>query len=155
MDYREVVAEIEDYERILASDQAVIDIIREDTYEMRDKYGDERRTEITGGVSEFNMDKLIAQEDMIVTVSHGGYAKRLTVDTYRAQGRGGRGVKGTESKDGDFTEHLFVANTHDYLMFSPIRAACMSGGFTICRSFRAPARGEAWRICFRFRRGKR
>lgn len=116
-EYREIVAEIEDYERILASDQAVIDIIREDTYEMRDKYGDERRTEITGGVSEFNMDKLIAQEDMIVTVSHGGYVKRLPVDTYRSQGRGGRGVKGTESKDGDFVEHLFVANTHDYLMF--------------------------------------
>lgn len=116
-DYRDVVAEIEDYERILGSEQAVIDIIREDTYEMRDKYGDARRTEITGGVSEFNMDKLIAQEDMIVTVSHGGYVKRLPVDTYRSQGRGGRGVKGTESKDGDFVEHLFVANTHDYLMF--------------------------------------
>lgn len=116
-EYREIVAEIEDYERILGSEQAVIDIIREDTFEMRDKYGDDRRTEITGGVSEFNMDKLIAQEDMIVTVSHVGYVKRLPVDTYRSQGRGGRGVKGTESKDGDFTEHLFVANTHDYLMF--------------------------------------
>jgi DNA gyrase subunit A len=116
-EYREVVAEIEGYERILGSDQAVIDIIREDTYEMRDKYGDDRRTEITGGVSEFNMDKLIAQEDMIVTVSHGGYVKRLPVDTYRAQGRGGRGIKGTESREGDFVQHLFVANTHDYLMF--------------------------------------
>jgi DNA gyrase subunit A len=116
-EYREVVAEIEGYEYILGSDQAVIDIIREDTYEMRDKYGDERRTEISGGVSEFNMDKLIAQEDMIVTVSHGGYVKRLPVDTYRSQGRGGRGIKGTESRDGDFVEHLFVANTHDYLMF--------------------------------------
>src|SRR4051812_42836355 len=116
-EYKEVVAEIEGYERILASDAAVIDIIREDTYEMRDKYGDGRRTEITGGVSEFNMDKLIAQEDMIVTVSHGGYVKRLPVATYRSQGRGGRGVKGTESRDGDFVEHLFVANTHDYLMF--------------------------------------
>jgi DNA gyrase subunit A len=116
-EYREVVAEIEGYEYILGSDQAVIDIIREDTYEMRDKYGDERRTEISGGVSEFNMDKLIAQEDMIVTVSHGGYVKRLPVDTYRSQGRGGRGIRGTESRDGDFVEHLFVANTHDYLMF--------------------------------------
>jgi DNA gyrase subunit A len=116
-EYREVVAEIEGYEYILGSDQAVIDIIRKDTEEMRDKYGDDRRTEITGGVSEFNMDKLIAQEDMIVTVSHGGYVKRLPVDTYRSQGRGGRGVRGTESRDGDFVEHLFVANTHDYLMF--------------------------------------
>jgi DNA gyrase subunit A len=106
-EYREVVAEIEGYEYILGSEQAVIDIIREDTFEMRDKYGDDRRTEITGGVSEFNMDTLIAQEDMIVTVSHGGYVK----------GRGGRGIKGTDARDGDFVEHLFVANTHDYLMF--------------------------------------
>jgi len=116
-EYREVVAEIEGYEYILGNDQAVIDIIREDTYEMRDKYGDDRRTEITGGVSEFNMDKLIAQEDMIVTVSHNGYVKRLPVDTYRSQGRGGRGIKGIEGREGDFVEHLFVANTHDYLMF--------------------------------------
>jgi DNA gyrase subunit A len=91
--------------------------VREDTYEMRDKYGDARRTEITGGVSEFNMDKLIAQADVVVTVSHNGYVKRLPVGTYQAQGRGGRGIRGTESRDGDFVEHLFVANTHDYLMF--------------------------------------
>src|SRR3954464_2523148 len=116
-EYKEVVAEIEGYEYILNNPQAVIDIVREDTYEMRDKYGDPRRTEITGGVSEFNMDKLIAQEDVVVTVSHNGYVKRLPVGTYQAQGRGGRGIKGTESRDGDFVEHLFVANTHDYLMF--------------------------------------
>jgi DNA gyrase subunit A len=115
--YRGVVEEIEGYERILASEAAVIDIIREDTFEMRDKYGDDRRTEITGEVSAFNMDKLIAQEEVVVTVSHGGYVKRLRVDTYRSQGRGGRGIKGTESKEGDFVEHLFVANTHDYLLF--------------------------------------
>src|SRR4051812_2048473 len=116
-EYKEVVAEIEGYERILGSEAAVIDIIREDTYEMRDKYGDDRRTEITGGGSEFNMGKLIAQEDVVVTVSHEGYVKRLPVHTYRSQGRGGRGIKGTESREGDFVEHLFVANTHDYLMF--------------------------------------
>src|SRR3954468_24626566 len=116
-EYSEVVKEIEGYEYILNNESAVIDIVRNDTFEMRDKYGDARRTEITGGVSEFNMDKLIAQADVVVTVSHGGYVKRLPVGTYQAQGRGGRGVKGTESRDGDFVEHLFVANTHDYLMF--------------------------------------
>jgi DNA gyrase subunit A len=116
-EYRDVVDQIEGYERILASERLVLDIIREDTFEMRDKYGDDRRTEITGEVSEFNMDKLIAQQDVVVTVSHGGYVKRLPVDTYRSQGRGGRGVRGTESREGDFVEHLFVANTHDYLMF--------------------------------------
>jgi DNA gyrase subunit A len=95
----------------------VLDIIREDTLEMKDKYGDERRTLIEGSVSEFNMEALIAAEDVVVTVSHEGYIKRLPVDTYRAQGRGGRGIKGTESREGDFVEHLFVANTHDYLLF--------------------------------------
>ena len=63
------------------------------------------------------MEELIAAEDVVVTVSHEGYIKRLPVDTYRAQGRGGRGIKGTESREGDFVEHLFVANTHDYLLF--------------------------------------
>ena len=94
-----------------------MDIIREDTIEIKDKYGDDRRTKIEGGVSEFNMEALIAQEDVVVTVSHEGYIKRLPVDTYRSQGRGGRGIKGTEAKEGDFVEHLFVANTHDYLLF--------------------------------------
>jgi DNA gyrase subunit A len=64
-----------------------------------------------------NMEDLIAREDVVVTVSHAGYIKRLPIDTYRSQGRGGRGIKGTESKEGDFVEHLFVANTHDYLLF--------------------------------------
>ena len=63
------------------------------------------------------MEALIPREDVVVTVSHAGYIKRLPIDTYRSQGRGGRGIKGTESKEGDFIEHLFVANTHDYLMF--------------------------------------
>ncbi len=116
-EYREVVEEIEGYEAILRDESMVLDIIREDTFEMKEKYGDDRRTEITGAVSEFNMEALIAAEDVVVTVSHGGYVKRLPVDTYRAQGRGGRGIKGTESKEGDFVEHLFVANTHDYLLF--------------------------------------
>ncbi|HSZ54069.1 MAG TPA: DNA gyrase subunit A [Tepidisphaeraceae bacterium] len=116
-EYREVAEQIEEYERILADPAYLMDIIREDTYEMKEKYGDERRTEITGAVSEFNMEALVPQEEVVVTVSHEGYIKRLPVDTYRSQGRGGRGIKGTESREGDFVEHLFVANTHDYLLF--------------------------------------
>ncbi|MDQ3439937.1 MAG: DNA gyrase subunit A, partial [Planctomycetota bacterium] len=116
-EYREVAEEIEGYEAILRDENLVMDIIREDTLEMKEKYGDERRTEITGGVGAFNMDALIAQEDVVVTVSHNGYIKRLPTDTYRSQTRGGRGIKGTESREGDFVQHLFVANTHDYLMF--------------------------------------
>jgi DNA gyrase subunit A len=102
---------------ILRDEGLVLDIIREDTIEMKEKYGDDRRTKIEGGVSEFNLEKLIAREDVVVTISHEGYVKRLPVDTYRSQGRGGRGIRGSEAKEGDFVEHLFVANTHDYLLF--------------------------------------
>jgi DNA gyrase subunit A len=116
-EYNEVAEQIDEYERILADPAYLMDIIREDTYEMKEKYGDDRRTEITGAVSEFNMEALVPQEDVVVTVSHEGYIKRLRVDTYRSQGRGGRGIRGTESREGDFVEHLFVANTHDYLLF--------------------------------------
>ncbi|MGA3067915.1 MAG: DNA gyrase C-terminal beta-propeller domain-containing protein, partial [Tepidisphaeraceae bacterium] len=116
-EYRSVVEEIEGYEAILRNESLVMDIIREDIYEMKEKYGDDRRTEITGEVSDMNMEDLIAREEVVVTVSHEGYVKRLPVDTYRSQGRGGRGIKGTESREGDFVEHLFVANTHDFLLF--------------------------------------
>jgi DNA gyrase subunit A len=112
-----VAEEIDGYLRILGDETVLMDIIREDIYELKEKYGDPRRTEITGDVSAFNMENLIAREDVVVTVSHEGYIKRLPVGTYRAQTRGGRGIKGTESKEGDFVEHLFVANTHDYLLF--------------------------------------
>jgi len=116
-EYRKVVEEIEGYEAILRDESLVLDIIREDIFEIKEKYGDERRTKIEGSVSGFNMEALIAQEEVVVTVSHEGYVKRLPVDTYRSQGRGGRGIRGSEAKEGDFVEHLFVANTHDYLLF--------------------------------------
>ncbi len=116
-DYRQTATEIEEYERILGDAAYLMGLVRADTLEMAEKYGDDRRTEIQGGVGEYNLESLITKEDVVVTVSHSGYIKRLKVDTYRSQGRGGRGIKGTESKEGDFIEHLFVANTHDYLMF--------------------------------------
>ncbi|MFN4241737.1 MAG: DNA gyrase subunit A [Tepidisphaerales bacterium] len=116
-DYRGVVEEIEGYEYILRDPAHVYDIIREDTLEMKEKYADPRRTEITGVVSDFNLENLIAREDVVVTLSHGGYIKRQALDTYRSQGRGGRGIRGADIKEGDFIEHLFVANTHDHLLF--------------------------------------
>jgi DNA gyrase subunit A len=116
-EYKEVADEITEYERILGDEAYLMDLIREDTFEMKEKYGDDRRTQITGDVSGYNREALIAKEEVVVTISHAGYVKRLPIDTYRAQGRGGRGIKGTESKEGDFVEHLFVANTHDYLLF--------------------------------------
>jgi DNA gyrase subunit A len=116
-EYRSVVEEIEGYEAILKDESLVMDIIREDIFEIKEKYGDDRRTKIEGSVSDFNMEALIAREEVVVTVSHEGYIKRLPIGTYRSQSRGGRGIKGTESKEGDFVEHLFVANTHDHLLF--------------------------------------
>src|SRR4051794_3011947 len=116
-DYRAVVDEIEGYEAILRDDSMILDIIREDTFEMKEKYGDDRRTQITGEASAYNLEALIAKEDVVVTVSHEGYIKRLPIGTYRSQGRGGRGIKGTEAREGDFVEHIFVGNTHDYLLF--------------------------------------
>ena len=117
-EYREVVEEIAGYELILGDDRRVLDIVREDALEMKAKYADKRRTEISGqAASAASRESLIAPEDVVVTLTHGGYVKRLPVDTYRAQGRGGRGIKGTTQRETDFVEHLFVANTHDHLLF--------------------------------------
>ncbi len=115
-EYAALLEEIEGYEAILASEQLVLDIIREDLYEMKEKYGDPRRTEIAEDVGDFDIEDLIAEEEVVVTISHEGYIKRMPIDTYRKQGRGGRGITGSSSKDGDFIEHIFVASTHDYLM---------------------------------------
>jgi DNA gyrase subunit A len=116
-EFKEVAEEIAEFERILADEGYLMDIIREDTFEMREKFGNDRRTQITGDVSGYNREALIAREEVVVTLSHAGYVKRLPIDTYRSQGRGGRGIKGTENREDDFVEHLFVANTHDYLLF--------------------------------------
>jgi DNA gyrase subunit A len=116
-EYGKLVEEIEGYEAILRDESLVLDIIREDLYEMRDKYGDDRKTDMAEAVGDFSMEELIPDEPMIVTITHEGYIKRVPVDAYRKQGRGGRGVKGSDTKDGDFLEHLFFASTHDYLLF--------------------------------------
>ena len=116
-EYNKLVGEIEDYELILSDEKRVLDIIREDTIELKEKFGDERRTQITNDATDINIEDLIADEQVVVTISHEGYIKRMPLDTYRKQGRGGRGVVGADSKEGDFIEHLFIGSTHDYLMF--------------------------------------
>ena len=115
-EYIGLVEEIEGYEAILRDANLVDDIIREDTYEIREKHGDERRTEIGAAVGEFRMEELIADEQVIVTISHEGYIKRVPIDAYRKQGRGGRGAKGSDTREGDFIEEIFSASTHDYLL---------------------------------------
>jgi len=123
-DYAELCEQIEGYEAILASEQVLLDIIREDIYELKEKYGDRRRTQIMAKVEQFDVEDLIAEEEVIVTISHSGYVKRTPIDTYRKQGRGGRGVIGSDTKEGDFIEHLFVASTHDYLLIFTNRGRC-------------------------------
>jgi DNA gyrase subunit A len=120
----EVRAEIEELRRILGSEAVRMGILKDELREIAAKYGDERRTEITDAIGSFDVEDLIVEEDMVVTVSHEGYVKRLPVGTYRAQRRGGRGLRGMETKDEDWVEHMFVASTHDYLMIFTRRGMC-------------------------------
>ena len=123
-EYADLTEQIEGYEAILANEELLLDIIREDIHEIKEKYGDARRTKITAKVEDLDVEDLIAEEEVIVTVSHSGYVKRLPIDTYRKQARGGRGIIGSVTKEGDFVEHLFVASTHDYLLIFTNRGKC-------------------------------
>ena len=105
------------YESILADETKLLSIIKEEILEVRRKYADPRRTEITQVTEDIDLDDVIQEEDMVVTMTHFGYVKRLAADTYRAQNRGGRGVLGQATREEDFVEHLFAANTHDFIMF--------------------------------------
>ncbi|MFA5090249.1 MAG: DNA gyrase subunit A [Candidatus Omnitrophota bacterium] len=115
-EYMELLKKIELCKAILASEKKIEGIIKEELEALRKQYGDERRTEIVGEVEEFDVEDLIAEEDVVVTISHGGYIKRLPVSAYRKQKRGGKGATGAELKEEDFIEHLFIASTKDYLL---------------------------------------
>ncbi|MFH1045549.1 MAG: DNA gyrase subunit A, partial [Candidatus Omnitrophota bacterium] len=115
-EYLELLKKIELCRSILASEKKIERIIKEELEELKKKYADERRTDIVGDVEELEIDDLIADEDVVVTISHGGYIKRLPVSAYRKQKRGGKGATGAELKEEDFSEHLFVASTKDYLL---------------------------------------
>ncbi|HSV99275.1 MAG TPA: DNA gyrase subunit A [Sedimentisphaerales bacterium] len=123
-DYAGLIEEIKGYEAILGDEKVLFGIIRKDISEIKEKYGDKRRTQIAGSVEALDIEDLIADEDVIVTVSHAGYIKRMPIDTYRRQGRGGRGVIGSDIREGDFIKHLFVASTHDYLLIFTNRGRC-------------------------------
>ncbi len=123
-EYCDLVKEIKGYEEILASERKVLDIIVADLTELKDKYANKRMTEIAEEMEEMDMEDLIADEEVLVTLSHGGYVKRMPVDTYRKQGRGGKGIIGSDTREGDFIESLFTASTHDYLMVFTNRGKC-------------------------------
>ena len=93
-----------------------MDIIKDELSEIKDRYGDERRSEIEHSAAEFTVEDMIPDEDMVITFSHQGYVKRTSLDEYRTQSRGGVGAKGVKTKDDDFNEHLFIASTHNYLL---------------------------------------
>lgn len=116
-EYAQLLKTIEWLESVLADEQKVLNIIKDELNEVKRKFGDERRTVITVDVSKLEMEDLIAEEDIVITLTHGSYIKRLPVDTYRNQKRGGRGVAGMGTKEEDFVEHLFVTTTHHNIMF--------------------------------------
>ncbi len=116
-EYNNLLADIREYNRILSSDDNIRAIVRDDLVEIRDKYGDARRTAIESVDLEATPESLIMEENMVVSITAGGYIKRTPTSTYRAQRRGGKGMKGAKTKDADPIEHLIVGSTHDYLMF--------------------------------------
>jgi DNA gyrase subunit A len=115
---------IKECREILGSKARRVKILKEELGEVAHGFGDERRTEIVADQGEFSIEDLIAEEDMVITVSHSGYIKRLPVTSYRQQRRGGRGVTAAHAKDDDWLEHLFIASTHDYVMFFTQNGQC-------------------------------
>ena len=116
-EYKEVIKLISFLKGILDSKSQRMDIIKEEMILVKDEFGDERRTEIVPVDSNFSMEDMIAEEEVVLTITHSGYIKRTALNTYRTQRRGGRGVQGATSNDEDFVEHLFIANTHNYMLF--------------------------------------
>ncbi len=116
-EHAELLATIGELRAILGDEQKVYGLIRDDLLEIKAKYGDDRRTEIVPAEGEIDIEDLIAEEEMVISITSGGYIKRLPVTTYRAQRRGGKGLRGAKVKDEDFVDHLFIASTHDWLLF--------------------------------------
>ncbi len=123
-EYQSLVLTIKELKDILAIRELRMNIIKEEVAEMRDKYGDARRTVILDGSGDIETEDMIADEEMVITISHDGYIKRLPIDTYRKQGRGGKGLSGSNLKDEDFIETIFVASTHSYILFFTDQGMC-------------------------------
>jgi DNA gyrase subunit A len=123
-EYKEVIKVIQKLKAILASEKLRKQIIKDELLALKEKYGDERRTEIIYDFKEFALEDIIAEEDVVVTISHQGFIKRFPVSGYRRQARGGKGVTGAGTKEEDFIEHMFVASTHHYIMFFTDKGKC-------------------------------
>lgn len=116
-EYEELIKRIAELKEILANEERVLEIIRTELLEIKDRYNDKRRTEITIGFDMIEDEDLIPREDIIITITHNGYIKRLPITTYKSQNRGGRGIQGMGTNENDFVEHLFTTNTHHYVLF--------------------------------------
>ena len=123
-EYTELLKTINRLKELLASKRMRMEVIKDELREIAEKYGDARRTEIVAGGTDLSMEDLIAEEDMVVTISHTGYIKRIAVSTYRQQRRGGRGVTGMGTKEDDWIERLYVVTTHDYLLVLTEQGRC-------------------------------
>jgi DNA gyrase subunit A len=123
-EYKETIKLIERLKGILSSEKKQRQILIDELLIVKEKFGDERRTEIVHDFKEFSLEDIIAEEDVVVTISHQGFIKRFPVSGYRRQARGGKGVIGAGSKEEDFIEHMFVASTHHYIMFFTDRGKC-------------------------------
>ena len=123
-EYRETIKTIERLKAILKSKQLQMKIVEDELLELKKKYGDERRTEIVYKAEEFSIEDMIAEEEVVITISHQGFIKRFPVSGYRRQSRGGKGVTGAATKEDDFLEHMFVASTHNYILFFTNAGRC-------------------------------
>ena len=123
-EYEALIKKIAELKGILESKSMRYKIIKDETAELEKKYGDNRRTEIQPEADELTVEDLIAEEEMVITISHLGYVKRLSVSAYRRQQRGGKGMRGIQTKEDDFAEHLFIASTHDYILFFSSMGRC-------------------------------
>jgi DNA gyrase subunit A len=116
-EYNNTIKDIERFKAILSNDALVLDIIKQETQDIKERYGDKRRTEIIRNVQDIDIEDLIVDEDMVITLSHAGYIKRNPISLYRAQRRGGKGVSGTKTREEDFVVSMVIGSTHDYLLF--------------------------------------
>lgn len=123
-EFEELVKLIEHLKNILANESLRMEIIKDEMREIKEKYGDESRTQIVYAATDFRMEDMIADENVVITISHMGYIKRTPLTEYKRQNRGGRGVKGSDIRDEDFLEHLFVATNHNYLLFFTEKGKC-------------------------------
>lgn len=123
-EYREVKALIDKLKGILADEKLQFEVIKEELLETKKMYGDERRTEIVTSYEDFKIEDMIAEEEMVITITHNGFIKRFPVSGYRRQNRGGRGSSGTSVTNEDWVEHLFIASTHQYLLFFTSKGRC-------------------------------